>query len=262
VKRPMGRRARGRPGLVILLTLTWWGCAHLGAQSLSPEQIVRRAEQTVFPDAFVMRATLETRESGAVRSRTEMAVTYKRGVGSRIELLSPPRSRGIRFLQKESALWIFNPQAGTSQAIRLSPKAAFQGSVFSNRDIGDPQYSTQYDMRLLGTENFDHPELGRVSALVVEGSARNETVAYSMVKLWVRQSDFMLLQGEYYAKSGLLFKQELFTGIREMAGKQRPTVIHMVSLDQPGRESVMTMTSLTEKPDLPDSLFSLAALTR
>ncbi len=232
------------------------------AQALTADQVVRSAEQSVFPDAFVMHATLETLQSGESPPRMEMAVSFKRSIGSRVELLAPARSRGLRFLQKEDALWLFNPQAGTSQAIRLSPKAAFQGSVFSNRDIGDPQYSTEYVMRLAGTETIDHPDLGSVPTIVLEGTARNESVAYSKIKLWVRSSDDMLLKGEYYAKSGLLFKRALFTGIRELAGRERPTVIRMISLDQPDRESVMTITSLEEKPDLSDALFSLAALTR
>lgn len=232
------------------------------AQVLSAEQLVRNAEQSVFPDAFVMQATLTTRESGTESSKMEMSVSFKRNVGSRIELLSPPRSRGMRFLQKEGALWLFNPQAGSSQAIRLSPRAAFQGSVFSNRDVGDPQYSTEYVMSVSGTETLDDPQLGAVPTTVLEGTARNEMVAYSRVKLWVRSSDDMLLKAEYYAKSGLLFKRALFTGIRAMAGRERPTVIRMVSFDQPNRESIMTITSLQERTDLPDSLFSLAALTR
>ena len=159
-------------------------------------------------------------------------------------------------------MWLFNPQAGTSQAIRLSPKAAFQGSVFSNRDIGDPQYSTDYTMSLLGTETLDLPDLGNVQAVVLEGTARSQTVAYSKVKLWVRAADDMLLKGEYYAKSGLLFKRVLFTKVIEMAGRERPSVIRMVSLDQPDRESVMTIASLEDRPDLPDAIFNLAALTR
>jgi outer membrane lipoprotein-sorting protein len=236
--------------------------AALQAQGLTPEQIIRRADQTVFPDEYLMRATLQTIQPGRAATSMEMTVTYKRGVGSRIELLSPPRSRGIRFLQKEGALWLFNPQAGTSQAIRLSPKAAFQGSVFSNRDVGDPQYSSEYDMRLAGNETFDHPQLGSVSALLLEGTARNEQVAYSKVKLWVRAGDFMLLQGEYYAKSGLLFKRALFTGVRQMGERERPTIIRMVSYDQPDRESVLTVSQLEERPGMSDSLFSLAALTR
>ena len=220
----------------------------LESQGLTAEQIIRRAEQSVYPDVFFMRATLQTLQSGSVTSSMEMTVSYKRGVGSRIELLSPPRSRGIRFLQKEGALWLFNPQAGTSQAIRLSPKAAFQGSVFSNRDVGDPQYSSDYEMRLAGTETIDHPELGSVSALVLEGTARNERVAYSKVKLWVRSRDYMLLKSEYYAKSGLLFRRALFTGIRQMGDRERPAIIRMDSMDQPGRESTLTISRSRSGP--------------
>lgn len=238
------------------------GLPPLGAEDLSAEKIIRSAEQTIFPDAFVMRATLQTLESGSVISSMEMSLSYKRDVGSRIELLSPPRSRGIRFLQKEGALWLFNPAAGTSQAVRLSAKAAFQGSVFSNRDVGDPQYSTDYDMKVLGAEVISHPQLGSVEAIVLEGAARNEQVSYSRVKLWVRRGDFMLLQSESYAKSGLLFKRAVFTDIRELAGRERPTTIRMLSFDQPGRESLLAITSLTPRPDLPGSMFSLAALTR
>jgi outer membrane lipoprotein-sorting protein len=261
-------RSPSSPGLrfcaaAVLLILGWCGRVPLlGAQELTPEQALRLAEQSVFPDAFVMRATLKTLDSGEESSRMLMDISYKKGVGSRVELLSPARSRGIRFLQKGGALWLFNPQAGTGQAIRLSPKAAFQGSAFSNRDIGDPQYSTEYDVRLLGTEQLDHPQLGSVSVLVLEGTAKSPETAYSRLKLFVRASDHMLLQGEYYAKSGLLFKRQVFTGIRELAGRERPTVIRMVSLDRPNRESVITIERLAEQPDLPDSMFTLTALTR
>ncbi len=255
-----GRARAAAVALVFLMSVA--APAAVSAQGLTAEQIISLADQTVFPDEYFMRATLQTLQTGRAETSMEMTVTYKKGVGSRIELLSPARSRGIRFLQKEGALWLFNPQAGTNRAIRLSPKAAFQGSVFSNRDVGDPQYALEYDMRLSGDETFDHPQLGNVSARLLEGTARNEQVSYSKVKLWVRAGDFMLLQAEYYAKSGLLFKRALFTGVREMAGRERPTVIRMISYDQPDRESVLTVSRLEERPGMSDSLFSLAALTR
>ncbi|HUI70672.1 MAG TPA: outer membrane lipoprotein-sorting protein [Spirochaetia bacterium] len=253
--------ARAFAGL--FLVVRWSiGLPAIHAQGVTPVEIVRLAEQSVYPDAFLMQANLQTLESQRVVSSIEMSVSYKRGVGSRIELLEPPRSRGIRFLQKEDALWLFNPQAGTSQAIRLSPRAAFQGSVFSNRDVGDPQFSLQYDIRVTPTVTLDHPQLGHVSAMVLEGTAKSEAAAYSRVKLWVRSSDYLLLQAEYYAKSGFLFKRAIFSGIRELAGRERPTSISMISFDQPDKESIMTIRTLSEKPDLPDSQFTLAALTR
>lgn len=232
------------------------------ASSQTANEILRKAEQSVYPDAFTMKVTMKTLESGSVESHMKMNITYKRKVGTRIEILSPSRSRGIRFLQKDSSLWMFNPRAGTSQAIRLSPRASFQGSVFSNRDIGDPQYSQEYNVRVAGNETIDQPGLGKVKAIVIEGTARNERVAYSKMKLWARASDLMLLKAEYFAKSGLLFKTMEFTDIRRMAGAERPSVLRMKSMDQKNKESIMTIDELQRDPALSDAIFTLSALTR
>ncbi|WP_455381133.1 outer membrane lipoprotein-sorting protein [Salinispira pacifica] len=232
------------------------------AQNLSADQILRRADQSVYPDRFRMRSTLTTTDNGSVESEMKMEVEYKREVGTRIQLLAPARSRGIRFLQKGEDLWMFNPRAGTGQAIRLSPRASFQGSVFSNRDVGDPQYATDYNVKISGTVDFDHPDLGQVKAILLEGTAKNERVAYSKIKVWVRASDYMMLKAEYYAKSGLLFKTALFTRLRELAGRTRPTLMKMTSMDAKGKESDLSIESLESDPNLSDAIFTLAALTR
>lgn len=249
-------------GALFAALLLFAGGAAVHAQSLSAEQILRTAEQSVYPDAFEMRATIETLKSGSVESRMEMRIRYMRKVGTRIELLSPPRSRGIRFLQKEESLFMFNPRAGTSQAIRLSPRASFQGTVFSNRDVGDPQFSQQYRVRVVGTETVRQQGVGQVKAIVIEGIARNARVAYARVKLWVRAQDYMMIKADYYAKSGLLFKTMEFTNVGEMGGKMRPTVIRMRSMDQKTKESIMTIHSLTVDPSMSEAIFTLAALTR
>jgi len=232
------------------------------AQTLSAQQILRQADQSVYPDQFRMKATLTTTRSGSVETKMQMRVEYERGTGTRIELLSPPRSRGIRFLQKANDLWMFNPRAGTGQAIRLSPRASFQGSVFSNRDVGDPQYATDYDVKIVGTVTLKHPDLGDVKAILLEGTAKNERVAYSKVKIWVRAEDHLMLQAEYYAKSGLLFKRAVFGRLQQMAGRLRPTLMRMTSMDAKNKESDLSIESLEANPNLSNAIFTLSALTR
>lgn len=251
-------RAVGLLALVLAVGLSF----PIFAQSDNAEAILRKAERSIYPDAFDMEATLATYQSGSVLSTLEMTIRYKRDIGTRIELLSPPRSRGIRFLQKGSNLWMFNPEGGTSRAIRLSSSAPFQGSVFSNGDLAKPQYSTQYDVRVAGTETIEQPTMGRVDTLIIEGTARNDRVEYSKIKMWVRSSDDMLLRAEFYAKSGLLFRTMVCTDIRELAGAQRPTVLIMRSMDQKDRRSVMTIGDLRKDPSMPDAIFTLSALTR
>ncbi|HUX11660.1 MAG TPA: outer membrane lipoprotein-sorting protein [Spirochaetia bacterium] len=258
-------RSQSRAIIAVCAALALWALGAAppaAAQDLSADQILRTADQSVYPDRFRMTATLTTKISGQIDTEMQMQIDYKRETGTRIQLLSPPRSRGIRFLQKSSDLWMFNPGAGTGQAIRLSPRASFQGSVFSNRDVGDPQYASDYDVTIAGTQTLQHPELGEVKTILLEGTAKNERVAYSKVKIWVRTGDYMMLQAEYYAKSGLLFKRAVFTRIRELAGKKRPTLLLMTSMDQTNKESELSIDSLQADPNLSDAIFTLAALTR
>lgn len=254
------RTAAGAAIAAIVLGL--FAVTPAASQSLSAEQILRQADQSVYPDEFRMQGTLTTKNSGRVETEMQMQVEYKRKTGTRIQLLSPPRSRGIRFLQKGNDLWMFNPRAGTGQAIRLSPRASFQGSVFSNRDVGDPQYASDYNVTIAGTVTLNHPELGEVKALLLEGTAKNERVAYSKVKIWVRAEDHMMLQTEYYAKSGLLFKRAVFTRVKQMAGRVRPTLMRMTSMDAKNKESDLSIDSLEANPNLSNAIFTLSALTR
>jgi len=247
-------------GMIIIILCAF--TSTLYGQDLTAEQIVRKAEQSVYPDNFVMRATIETLKSGEVESHMDMEIRYKRDTGTRIELLAPARSHGVRFLQKEGNLWMFNPRAGSGQAIRLSPRASFQGTVFSNRDVGDPQYTTEYTVRVVGRESIDVQGSGQVDAIVVEGIARNAQVAYAKVRLWIRAKDYMILKAEYFAKSGLPFKTVEFTNIRRLAGKERPSVLRMLSMDQKDRVSIMTIHDLVEDPAMADAIFTLSALTR
>lgn len=253
---------RGRAITLLALGLAVGLSFPLFAQSDNAAAILRRAEQSVYPDVCVMEVTLATYRSGSVLSTLEMRIRYKRDIGTRLELLSPPRSRGIRFLQKGSNLWMFNPEGGTSRAIRLSNSASFQGSVFSNGDLTDPHYSKQYDVRIAGTETIDQPTIGKVNTTVIEGTARNDRVEYSKIKMWVRSSDDMLMRAEFYAKSGLLFRTMVCTDIRELAGAKRPTVLIMRSMDQKNRRSLMTIHGLQIDPSMSDAIFTLSALTR
>ena len=157
---------------------------------------------------------------------------------------------------------MYNPRSGSNRAIRLSPRAAFQGSVFSNRDLSDPQFTGDYEVSVSGTETITHEELGEVPCYVLEAEARDESVAYARIRLWIRRSDSLLLRGEYYAKSGLLFKRAEFLGIRQLAGRQRPTEIRMVSQQAHGTAGTMVIHALETHDALPARQFSQTYLTR
>lgn len=168
----------------------------------------------------------------------------------------------MRFLQKEEDLWMHNPRSNSRRAIRLSPRDSFQGSAFSNNDVGDPNYSDDYDVRIAGGETLNHEELGSVETVKLELTAKRETTTYGRIVMWIRESDDIPLKMEYYAKSGLLFKRMTLSEITDLAGRQRPSFMRMESLEQDDFYSTVKIEEMEVREDLPDRYFSQANLTR
>ncbi|WP_394706901.1 outer membrane lipoprotein-sorting protein [Marispirochaeta sp.] len=55
---------------------------------------------------------------------------------------------------------MYNPKSNSSRPLRLSPEQSFQGTVFSNNDVSDQQYTDDYKASLAGEEPLEHPDFG------------------------------------------------------------------------------------------------------
>ena len=234
----------------------------LFAQTPSADELLRLAERVMFPDIYHAEMTVTTVKPGQRETSMGMEVYYKEGSGSFIEMTAPARSRGIRLLEKESSLYMYNPKSNSSRPLRLSPEQSFQGTVFSNSDVSDPRYTNNYQARLEGTESFDHPDLGRVECRILTAEARTREAPYGKIKIWIDSRELRPLRFDYYAKSGLLFKSMVLKDYRQLAGKMRPAVMRMDSFELEGSWSEVRIDSLESLTDLPDSRFTTSALTR
>lgn len=228
----------------------------------SAHELLLRAENTVFPDSFRAEVTLTTREDDETTFEMELSLDYKQDVGSYMEILAPERSRGLRFLQIDDSLWMYNPRAAGGRALRLSPRDSFQGSAFSNRDLSDPEFADSYSVELAGSETIEHPDLGDVECWVLEATAEDDQLAYARVRLWIAKEREILVRSHYLAKSGLLFKTAEYLDIRQIAGAERPTTIEMRDRQQANRVSTMSITSMEVANDLPNRVFTQRNLTR
>lgn len=228
----------------------------------SADELLLRAENSVFPDSFRAEVRLITREGDEITSEMELSLEYKQDVGSYMEILTPARSRGLRFLQIDDSLWMYNPRAAGGRALRLSPRDSFQGSAFSNRDLSDPEFADRYSVELAGSETIEHPGLGDVECWVLEATAEDDQLAYARVRLWITKEREILVRSHYFAKSGLLFKTAEYRDIRQIAGAERPTTVEMRDRQQTDRVSTMSITSMEVANDLPDRVFTQRHLTR
>ncbi len=249
------------------------------ARNLSGEELVELADDALFPRTFVATMRMTTERPG--RRTTEMLFEnyHQDGEGTFMEVSEPRRSSGMRFLQKENELWMYNPRSSTRRAIRLAPRDSFQGSVFSNNDVSDPKYADDYNARTGEVETIDHPEQGRVQTLRIDAEAAHDQSAYGRIEMWlwpdrdsgagaaaVSKTDRPLrvipLRIDYYSRSGLLFKRMTLLEIGELAGARRPAVMRMESLEEEDAVTTVRIESLEARETLPTRLFSQQELTR
>jgi outer membrane lipoprotein-sorting protein len=225
------------------------------------DELLAAVDKALFLESYVSRVTMETAELGqAPRSMTFEAQSRK-DKGTYMEISAPARTKGTRFLQLEGSLWMYNPKSGSANPLRLSARDSFQGSTFSNADVGKSQFSDDYAASLEPDAAIDHAELGKVACYVIGAVARRESAAYGKIMMWVRKGDLVPLRMEYYAKSGLLFKRMDLSRIRDFGAITRPSVMRMESLEKKGTVTTLIIESL-EPRDVPASVFNKNYLTR
>ncbi|MBN2510956.1 MAG: outer membrane lipoprotein-sorting protein [Spirochaetales bacterium] len=228
----------------------------------SPDGVFTRVEEIIFPRNYHAVMEMETIEPGKRDRSITMESWYAKGKGTFMEFLSPVRQRGIRILQKEGSLWLYNPKSNSPRPVRLAPEDSFQGSVFSNNDIGDPQYSDDYRAAVVSIQEVDHPELGAIRLVGVEGTATHPKAPYGRIVMYLEAESLLPVKAEYYAKSGLLFKRMEFSDFRILAGTRRPGFFRMNSLEIDGYFSSVRFIELESLNSVEDWRFNESALTR
>lgn len=225
------------------------------------DDILAAVDKALFLDAYASRVTMETAETGSPPRSMTFETKSRKDKGSYLEIAAPARTKGTRFLQLEGSLWMYNPKAGSANALRLSSSDSFQGSTFSNSDIGKSQFSDDYEASLAPEAVLDHSELGQVSCYVIVATSKTSTAAYGKIMMWARKADLMPLRMEYYAKAGPLFKRMEMSKIRSFGAITRPSVMRMESLEKKGTTTTLTMEAI-EATAIPASIFNKNYLTR
>lgn len=197
---------------------------------------------------------------GKRNSRTITSKTYSVGdKQSFTEYLSPAREQGTKMLKLEDKLWIYSPS--TDRTIQIAGhmlRQSVMGSDLSYEDMMDDRKLTEvYSAKVSGDEIVD----GR-KTWVLELTAIVTDVAYYSRKVWIDTERYIPLKEELYAKSGTLLKQSTLSDVKIIEGRWFPTTIVYKDMLKQGDGTEFKVTSIKFDQDIPEYIFTKAALKK
>ena len=195
---------------------------------------------------------------GRRNSRTITSISYS--VGTRqsfTEYLSPAREQGTKMLKLENHLWIYSPS--TDRIIQISGhmlRQSVMGSDLSYEDMMDDRKLTEiYSAKVIGNETLD----GR-NTFILELTAKVDDASYHTQKIWVDTERYGPLKQEMFAKSGQLLKRTTLSDIIQVQGRWFPMNMVYKDMLKEGSGTEFRMTSVKFDQDIPDYIFTKAAL--
>ena len=239
-----------------ILTIILSAASLTGLSQADADQILKRVENNLSSDNRVFESSMTIR--GSRTSRVITSRTYVAGdKQSFTEYLSPAREQGTKMLKLENQLWIYSPS--TDRTIQISGhmlRQSVMGSDLSYEDMMEDRKLTDvYSAILEGDEMID----GR-KTWILALTAKVTDVAYYSRRMWIDAERFVPLKEELYARSGQLLKRTTLSDVVQLDGRWFPmTVIYKDMLKQ-GDGTEYRITSIKFNQEIPDYIFSRAAL--
>ncbi len=240
-----------KTGMLVLAMIS--GLQVYGQDALA---ILNRVDKNMASENRIVESTMIIH--GKRTSRTITARSWSvSNLKSFTEYLSPEREKGTKMLKLENQLWIYSPS--TDRTIQISGhmlRQSVMGSDLSYEDMMDNRKLTDvYLARVTGNE-----KIGDRNTVLLELTARVEDVAYYSRRLWVDAERYVPLKEELFAKSGQLLKRTDLSEVRQIQGRWFPTAAIFKDMLKEGDGTEYRITSIKFNQDIPDYIFTKAAL--
>jgi outer membrane lipoprotein-sorting protein len=240
----------------VLYAVLFSGLLFYTAFSQDAGDILDKVDRNMASDNRVIESTMVIR--GTRTSREIAMKTWSVGnIKSFTEYLSPEREKGTKMLKLENQLWIYSPS--TDRTIQISGhmlRQSVMGSDLSYEDMMDSRKLTDvYNAQVSGSEM-----IGDRTVWVLELTAKVEDVAYSKRRIWVDKERFIPLKEELYAKSGQLLKRTELSNVKQIQGRWFPTTVIFKDMLKEGDGTEYRMTTVKFNQQIPEYIFTKAAL--
>jgi len=230
----------------------------LPAQQPDANEILERVDQNMSSRNRVVESTMIIH--GRRASRTITSRTYSVGdTKSFTEYLSPAREQGTKMLKLEDQLWIYSPD--TDRTIQISGhmlRQSVMGSDLSYEDMMDDRKLREiYDAEIAGEENINGRRCYRLQL-----EAKVEDASYQSQQLCVDAERFIPLKQQMYAKGGKLLKQVMLSQVEKVQGRWFPMKMVYKDVLKEGDGTEFQVTSIRFNQEIPEYIFTKAALKK
>ena len=220
------------------------------------DEILKKVEKNMSSENRIFESSMIIH--GKRSSRTITSRSYSVGdKKSFTEYLSPAREQGTKMLKLENQLWIYSPS--TDRTIQISGhmlRQSVMGSDLSYEDMMDDRKLTDvYAASVMGNDTVD----GR-KTWILELKAKVTDVAYYSRKMWIDQERYVPLKEELFAKSGQLLKRTTLSDVKLIQGRWFPMTIVYKDMLREGSGTEFSITSVKFNQQIPDYIFTKAAL--
>ena len=241
-----------KKGIIIILL----GLMTMGFSLPDGTALLLKVDQNMSSINRVFESTMTI--NGKRNSRTISSKTMSEGTKkSFTEYLSPASEKGTKMLKLQGQLWIYSPS--TDRIIQISGnmlRQSVMGSDLSYEDMMDDRRLTDiYTAKVIGEE-----KTGDRNTFIIDLTAKVEDVAYFRQKVWVDEERFIPLKEELYAKSGQLLKRVVLKDVQKIQGRWFPTSILYKDMLKDGNGTEFKMNNLKFNQNIPDYIFTKAAL--
>lgn len=229
-----------------------------GKSQPSADVILDKVDKNMSSDNRVFESSMTIH--GKRGSRTMTSRTYSVGdKQSFTEYLSPAREQGTKMLKLENQLWIYSPS--TDRTIQISGhmlRQSVMGSDLSYEDMMEDRKLTDvYSAKVIGEEQVDQRK-----TYVLELTAKVEDVAYFTRKVWIDAERYIPLKEELFAKSGQLLKRTTLSEVKMIEGRWFPTKMVFKDMLKQGEGTEFEFTSVKFNQNIPEHIFTKAALKK
>jgi hypothetical protein len=178
-----------------------------------------------------------------------------------VRFLAPTELAGTAFLSLEqkgstSEQYIYlSGLKRTRRVVGREREGSFMGSDFTYADM------QPVDAKHASHKRLPDEPIGSDASYVLETTiAEAAGATYGKIVTWVRKSDLVALRTRFYDRKGTLVKTLYARKVQTLEGK--PVVVDARMQSANGHATELLIDAMERRDDLPDSMFTPAALER